>query len=179
MPAQVSSHEALRLLPDDYRMGSMEVVQEDQAAALQARTEGVEVEKDKDGAIIRKVTLMDKEFRIGNKVGLMPLMEFAYFADSGADTNDMGALVAIYEMLKDCIHVEDWDAFRAHAKQMKAEAEDLLPVVQQTIEQLTSRPTVRGTDSSAESSKTSDILTDTSSGQKAQLQTVDDLASSL
>jgi hypothetical protein len=179
MPAQVSSREALRLLPDEYRLGVAEAVPEDKMAALQARTEGVDIEKNKDGSIVRKVTLMDKEFRIGNKVGLMPLMEFAYFADSGADTNDMGALVAIYEMLKDCIHEEDWDAFRAHAKQMKAEAEDLLPVVQQTIEQLTSRPTARGTDSSVGSSRTSDTLTDTSSGQKAQLQTVDDLVSSL
>lgn len=184
MPAQVSSHDALRLLPDDYRLGEMERVEdnrtpeeiaEDEATALQARIEGVQ----KGKVLVREITFMDKSFRISNKVGLMPLMEFAYFADSGADTNDMGALVAIYEMLKDCIHKDDWDAFRAHAKQQRAEAEDLLPVVQQTIEKLTAKPTVQESGSSAPLHIMPDTLMDTSSGQKAKLTSVGDLVSSL
>ena len=150
-------------------------IAEDEAIRAQALAENVKTGK-VNGKLDRRVTFMGKKFRIANKVGLMPLMEFAYFANSGADTADMGSLVAIYEMLKDCIADDaEWEAFTKHAKEMKADAEDLMPVVQQTIELLTARPTRQDSDSSASFPGTPESLTDNSSGQAHGLVPVTEL----
>jgi len=197
MAQQMDPRQALRALPQDYASVEVETVQdtrtpeqlaEDEAIRVQAMTEGVEVIKD-GITLARRVTFMSKEFRIADKVGLMPLMEFAYHANSGMSTGDMEALVAIYEMLRDCIPDDDapvdeqgektgpseWDRFRAHAKAKKADAEDLMPVVQQTVELLTARPTSQESDSSPLSQTMPDSLTDTSSGQREHLVSVGDL----
>jgi hypothetical protein len=174
----VNAKQALALLPDDYREVEIEHVPgdpaEDEAIMAQAMSEGVKLGKIA-GKLDRSVELMGKRFRIANKVGLMPLMEFAYYANSGADTGDMGALVAIYEMLKDCIDSNEWEEFIKHAKRMKADADELMPVVQQTIELLTARPTKQDSDSSDPSPSTSESLTDNSSGQMEGLTPVGDL----
>lgn len=183
MAQQVDSKQALRLLPTDYASVQVERVEdtrtpeeiaEDEATRIQARSEGVDVITD-GKKLARRVEFEGKEFGIADKVGLMPLMEFAYHANSGIDTSDMGALAAIYEMLKDCIHPEEWDKFRAHAKEKKAGAEELMPVVQQTVELLTARPTSQESVSSSPSRQMSDSLTDTSSGQRDGLVPVTDL----
>ena len=88
-----------------------------------------------------KVELQGAWFRIAAKVGLMPLMKFAHAADSDIDTSDLGALSAVYDMLRDCIDPADWAAFERHAIDVKAGADELLPVVQQAIEILAARPT--------------------------------------
>lgn len=183
MVQNVDSRQALRLLPQDYASVQMEQVAdtrtpeeiaEDEATRIQARAEGVDVITD-GKTLARRVEFQGKEFRIADKVGLMPLMEFAYHANSGIDTSDMGAMAAIYEMLKDCIAPVDWDKFRAHAKEVKAGAEELMPVVQQTVELLTARPTSQESGSSSRSQPMSDSLTDTSSGQRDGLVPVTDL----
>lgn len=197
MAQKVDPRQALKMLPTDYASVVVEEVPdtrtdeqraEDDAIRLQAKTEGVDV--DTEGKILtRRVDFEGKQFRISDKVGLMPLMEFAYHANSGMNTGDMEALAAIYEMLKDCISQDryinpktkkpegpsEWDRFRQHAKEVKAGAEDLMNVVQQTVELLTARPTLQESDSSAPSQQTPDSLTDTSSGQRAQLVPVIDL----
>lgn len=188
MAQQVDSRQALRMLPADYASVHIERVEdtrtpeqiaEDNATAVQAQSEGVDLNKGMDGKPDRTVTLGtgsdEKRFRIADSVGLMPLMEFAYHANSGMDTSDMNALAAIYEMLKDCVHEDEWNHFRAHAKKIKADAEILMNVVQETVELLTARPTSQESVSSVPSRPMSDSLTDTSSGQRAQLVAVGDL----
>ena len=170
----VSKQQALTMLPDDYKNIPVEVVRdvsdvpddvEDTAILAQSTSEGIKQGK-VDGKLDRSVTFMGERFRIANKVGLMPLMEFAYFANSGADTGDMGALVSIYEMLRDCLADEkEFKRFTAHAKKMKADAEDMMPVVRETIELLTARPTLPPSDSSSESPRTSLHSMGNSSGQ--------------
>ena len=174
---QVNAHEALRLLPEDYASVVAEVIPEtprspeeiaeDTAIKHQAVTEGVAVVMD-GKTLARKVILRSqhpqataaekqgKAFGIADRVGLLPLAEFAYHANSGMDTGDMGAMAAIYEMLKDCIRPEEWPAFLRYGKQIKAEVEDLMDVVNQTTELLTARPTGQGSDYSQPSTQTSD-----------------------
>jgi len=138
-------------------------------AEVQALTQGL--------TPVNSVEFQGRRYRIAAKVGLMPLMKFAAAADSQLDTSDMAALSAIYHMLQDCIQGEvppcgdcpdckniaagdltavcpfadkgDWHKFEAHAIASKAEAEELLPVVQQTVEILTSRPTLPRSGSSS------------------------------
>lgn len=149
---------------------------EDEAVRVQAKTEGVDLPRDPaTGELLRKVPFMGREFRIANEVGLLPLMEFAYHANSGMDTSDMGALAAMYEMLRDCIHPEDWPAFRAYATAKKAGAEQLMETVQAATELLTARPTVPESGYSSPPRTMPDSLTDSSSGQRAGLVQVSNL----
>lgn len=174
MTAQINAHDALRLLPDEYASVIAEVIPEtprsaeelaeDQAIRAQATVEGVPLVMD-GKTLARKVILRSqhpqataaekqgKAFGIADRVGLLPLAEFAYHANSGMDTSDMGAMAAIYEMLKDCIRPEEWPAFLRYGKSIKAEVEDLMDVVNQTTELLTARPTGQGSDFSQPSTQ--------------------------
>jgi hypothetical protein len=136
---------------------------------VQAAVEGVPVND--------RVTFLGEEYRVAEKVGLMPLMRFAHAARKGTNTDDMEGLAAIYDMLHDCIHPDDWDRFCTDATDKKAEGDDLIPVVSQTIEILTARPTRRPSDSSAGPSTTSVSSTGSSSSQPIPdgLMSVDEL----
>jgi hypothetical protein len=191
---QVNAREALRLLPDDYRNGVREVVPEstpeqiaeNEAIRLQAMGAGVNVITD-GKTLARRVTLRTRyehapdsakegrQFRIADRVGLMPLIEFAFHANSGMSTSDMSSMAAIYEMLMDCIDPEEWDAFRRYSKEIKADTDDLMEVIQQTTELLTANPTLPQSDFSPQSPPTSGTTTDTSSGQRAGLVKVSEL----
>jgi hypothetical protein len=113
---------------------------EDTAHQLQAMSEGV--------VLSDRVECMGGHYRIADKVGLMPLMKFSYMSKR-VDESDIEAMAAIYEMLKDCIHADDWPRFVNDMIEKKAEADDMLPVVSQTFELMTARPTRRPTDSSS------------------------------
>lgn len=141
------------------------VEEETQARAIQAVVEGV--------VLSDKVTLCGRQFRIADKVGLMPLMRFAHAASSGLDTGDMEALAAMYDMLADCIHPEDWPAFEAHATASKADADDLFPVVQQTVEALAARPTKSR---SGSSESTGPAPTPTSTGSSSETEAAEYVA---
>jgi hypothetical protein len=110
-----------------------------------------------------KVTLLGKEFRIADRIGLMPLLKFSSSAD--VDTTDPRALSAMYTLLRDCIYEGspacgecdqceadqetacksydrgDWAAFEEHAMLSKADAEELLDVVAKVLELVSGRPT--------------------------------------
>jgi len=144
---------------------------EAQTHQLQGEVMGVKVAP-------RTVEFNGQQFRIAEKVGLMPLMRFAHASAQDLDTSDMEALAAIYDMLQDCIdpgvepcgkcpqcedpdgvcpqfRKSDWRRFEQHAIATKADADELLPVVTRVIEILTARPTPGPSGSSAGSAPTS------------------------
>lgn len=106
------------------------------AHQVQAEVEGVEIVGDG-----RKVALKGAEFRMSDKIGLMPLLRFAHASAKGVDSNDMQGLAAMYEVIRDCIDDAEWDRFQQHAIDTKAESEELLQVVSDVIEVLSARPT--------------------------------------
>lgn len=118
---------------------------------LQARAEGVDIV---GGA--QKVTMLGEDYRIAERVGLMPLMRFAMTAKAGANADDMEGLAAMYTLIRDCIDPTEWDRFQADAIDKKAEADDLMKVVQDVIQTLSARPTQRPADSSAGPQTTSE-----------------------
>ncbi|WBB94180.1 hypothetical protein [Verrucosispora sp. WMMC514] len=124
--------------------------------ALQARAEGVEIVGGGD-----KVEFLGDQYRIASSVGLMPLMKFAMTAKQGANADDMEGLAAMYSLIKDCIDPAEWGRFEQDAIDKKAEAEDLLKVVQDVIQTLSARPTQRPADSSAGPQTTSDSSKET------------------
>lgn len=94
------------------------------------------------------VELAGESFAVADQVGLMPLMRFAELAANGMDLYDMESLVAINNVLRECIHADDWGRFEAHATKVHADDEDLMRMVGQVIAIITARPTSRPSDSS-------------------------------
>ncbi len=134
-------------------------------AVVQARGAAAEGGKVAEGTVTDegKVELLGKQFRIAEKIGLMPLLKFASASDMS--TEDPRALSAIYSLLKDCVYEGtpgcgeceqctagqetacktydkgDWGAFEQHAIDTKADAEELLAVITQVLEVVSGRPT--------------------------------------
>lgn len=88
-------------------------------------------------------------YRIRDRVGLMPLLKFAYFADKGLDSADPAGMAAMYAMLRDCIEPEDWSPFEYAAMDGFADDEVLLGVVRDATEKIAARPTRPPSGSSA------------------------------
>jgi hypothetical protein len=132
--------ERLNAIADAYPLTPDEAAEE-QAHAFQAQSEGVDVTDNVTAA-------WGKSYPIGKKIGLMPLMRFAHAAKKGMDTSDMEALAAIYDMLKDCIHPDQWERFELEATEACADAEQLMPIVGDVIAMISARPTQPPIDSS-------------------------------
>lgn len=123
---------------------------------VQATVEGVPV----SGQVVSadgKIEFMGAWFKIASSVGLMPLLEFAFASSKGLDSTDMEGLVALYAMIRDCIMdrtdcecgcKDEWNRFRRHATDTKAQADDLMDLVKKCIELISARPTSPPSDSS-------------------------------
>jgi hypothetical protein len=112
------------------------------------------------------VGFLGQQFRIGEKVGLMPLMRFAYHAKKGVNTDDFEGMAAMYELLKDCIHPLEWERFEQHAIEQHADGQELFEVVGEVIERLSARPTKQPGGSSSGSSRTTPSSTASSSAAR-------------
>lgn len=140
----------------------------------------------------RVVTLAGRDFRVAEKVGLMPLLKFSHAAELRA--NDSRAYVAMYQILhdvimeaedpcgqcdackaagkdataRDCAYADegDWDKFENWAVDCKAEAEELFEVVEQAIKLISARPTESRPNSSGGSRRTSQRSTGGSSSKR-------------
>jgi hypothetical protein len=132
---------------------------EEEAREIQALAEGI--------TLADRVECLGKHYRIADKVGLMPLLKFAKTAKSGVDSDDLDGLVAIYDMLKDCIAPDEWDRFVEEMTEAKAETDELMQVVGRTLEILSARPTRPSTGSSPGGSTTGPGSTPTSSSVAA------------
>lgn len=88
------------------------------------------------------------QFRIAEKVAALPLMRFAKVAKAGVDASELEGLAAMYDLLEQVIHPDDWAKFEKHADQQRADGEQLLEVVQAVFVLLADRPTGRSSDSS-------------------------------
>jgi hypothetical protein len=106
-----------------------------------------------------------RTFRIAGSVGLMPLLRFAHAAKAGLDTDDMEGMAALYDMISDCVHPDDWRAFQDYATVTKAEDDDLMAFVSKAMEVISARPRKRRGSSSGTSPRTLPRSKDSSSAQ--------------
>jgi hypothetical protein len=95
-----------------------------------------------------KVTLEGEQFGMAENVGAMPLMRFAKVAKSGGDSANLDGLVAMYDLLEQCIEPSEWVRFQAHADRVRADGEKLMAVVSDVFQALADRPTGRPSASS-------------------------------
>ncbi len=106
----------------------------DQAARV---PKGERVDAEHSGDLV--VTLRDREFRLAQEVGIMPLMEWA--AASDVDVASADGLRAVFYVLKDAVHEDDWAEFRKFTRDEKVAAEELLDFANAALEALAGRPT--------------------------------------
>lgn len=161
-------------------------------AVVQARAAKAEGAKVAEGVVTDsgKVELIGRQFRVAEKIGLMPLLKFASASDMS--TEDPRALAAVYSMLKDCIFEGtpgcgecesctagnesacksydkgDWGEFEQHAMDTKADADELLTVITQVLEIVSGRPTKQPAGSSAGRRVTRRGSTGSSSGARGR-----------
>lgn len=145
----------------------------DPAHELQALSEGVVVDPG-------RLEFLGESFRLGDAVGLMPLMKFAHAANSGLDSSDMDGLAALYALIRDTVHADDWARFERHAIDRHADGDDLMGFVSKAIEAISARPSRRRSVSSDGSPRTSESSTVSSSVKPApagaaELMSVDEL----
>lgn len=167
-----------RALPAGRAPGGLAVT----AHEVQAAAAGVLVT---DG----KVELRGRLFRHAEVIGAMPLLKFAKISKLGTDANSMDGMVAIYDLLVDCIYAGrpgcgecdactdeprreidcdeydpgDWQAFEDHATVNKVEGDELMGVVKAVIESLARGRGGSSTDSRPGSEPTSPSSTASSS----------------
>lgn len=84
--------------------------------------------------------LCEKMFRIDLDTGLMPLMEWAAANDSENPEN-APQLAALFYLLKDVVHPDDWDAFRKHARDSRAKGPDFVKFQNAAAEAIAAVPT--------------------------------------
>jgi len=108
------------------------------------------------------VTWMGEQFRIADKIALMPLLSFGKLATEGVDSLEMEALGAMYDLLESCLDERDWPKFKSHATKVRADQDDLFVIVSKTIEAVSNRPTQRPSGSSAGPSTTQQNSVDAS-----------------
>jgi hypothetical protein len=97
---------------------------------------------------VAEIEFEGERFGMAEAIGAMPLMRFAKVAKSGADSNNMDGLVAMYDLLEQCIEPAEWVRFQAHADKTRADGEKLMTVVGKVFEALSERPTGRPSASS-------------------------------
>lgn len=95
-----------------------------------------------------EVSFAGESFTIADRIGLMPLMRFAKVAQSGVDSRELAGLAAMYDLIEQCIAEQDWPRFEKAADRTRADADELMQVVQDVMALVAARPTERPSDSS-------------------------------
>jgi len=100
-------------------------------------------EVEDDGHLRLTMVVGDDEhaFRLADRVGIMPLMQFARVARRGARANDMDAMDAMLSFIEQAIHPDDWDEFVDFTNHTRADTEELLSFVREAISVISARPT--------------------------------------
>jgi hypothetical protein len=119
------------------------------AHEAQAAVEGVALPPD------RKVALLGVKFKLADKVGVAPMILLAVAGKKGIDSADAEGVVALHDLISDCIAEDEYDRFWAHAVKSKADMEDLQQFIKDAMEALSARPTGSPSGSSAGRRRTS------------------------
>lgn len=110
------------------------------------------------GAVVEEITAPDEPdtftfygetFTVAQHVGALPLMRFAAAARTGAGSDDLAGLSAMYDMIRDCLAPGDFERFDSVATANKADGATILAVCSAVYEALAGRPTTPQSTSSA------------------------------
>lgn len=100
------------------------------------------VEKTEEGLV---GTIEGVKIRLQDTIGSMALMEWAA---SGDETiGSVAGLRAVYHVLEDLVHPDDWVLFRSTTRKAKTDAEKLFDFVNDAMEKISALPTKQRDDS--------------------------------
>lgn len=94
------------------------------------------------------VDFLGEQFKVADKVGALAVMRFAKIAKAGVDASELDGLVALYDLLGQVVHPDDWARFEEHADSQHADGDALLELVQEVFALIAARPSGRSSDSS-------------------------------
>ncbi len=124
----------------------------------------------------RSVEFFGETFRLAAKPNRYAMLRFLSMAKRGDELPEDEAAETLMDLLRRCIHADDWDRFDRTALDNDADWEDhLMPVVAEVYKQETDRPTQRPSDSSVGPSNTAPSSTADSSSLASRLQSRPDL----
>lgn len=111
-----------------------------------------------DGALRLTLDVGDesRDFRLAERIGIMPLMQFARVARKGTRANDMEAMASMLDFIQQAIHPDDWAEFVEFTTDTRADTEELLTFVRTAIGAIGARPT-RPRSSSQDGSRTTTV----------------------
>ena len=124
----------------------------EEAGEVTVPLKGRQPSKDKDGLVVRdeddKIVYepVVKDFRLADEVGIMALMEWVAAAEGKKDETSK-SLVAVYHVLEDTVHEDDWDEFRQFGRESKLQAKDYGEFINAALEAVAGRPTEESTGS--------------------------------
>lgn len=85
------------------------------------------------------VDFQGEKFHVAEKIGAMALLSWGKAADLDEEGNE--ALIAVYDMLEDVIHEDEFKRFRRVALKTKADMGDLMTLLGAAMEAVTGNPT--------------------------------------
>ena len=80
-------------------------------------------------------------FRLAAEIGLMPLMEWAAATDE-LDARNSTQVLALYRLLREVVHPDDWAEFRKFTTAEKCDGNALVSFQNAALEAHAARPTV-------------------------------------
>lgn len=95
-----------------------------------------------------EVAFLGEQFKVADKVGALAVMRFAKIAKAGVDASELDGMVAMYDLLGQLIHPDDWSRFEDFADTQHADGDQLLELVQEVFALIAARPSGRSSDSS-------------------------------
>jgi hypothetical protein len=107
-------------------------------------------------------------WRLADEIGVIPLMMFARQANNGMDSNDLGALEVMFQLLQDCIHPDVFRRFINWGTQQKLQPDDIFQIVQLAWEAISGDPSGSASGSSPGSSTTSPSSNGTSGNRASR-----------
>lgn len=95
------------------------------------------------------VECMGESFEVHSEISAWAFADFAK-ATKGSDSDAVStdAVLAMMDLLQDCIVADDWERFKAVTRAKRASFEQLMAVVKDMTEAQAERPTGRPSDSS-------------------------------
>lgn len=133
---------------------------------------------------------LGEEFRLAERIGMMPLLAFANASKEGLDSEDMAGMAAMYALIRDTIDQSriqrvdadrkleydgagqpvyegpsEWQRFEKHAINQQAEGEELMEFIGRAMGVISARPRKRREISSGSSPRTSPSSKESSSSQ--------------
>lgn len=95
------------------------------------------------------VTCMGESFETWPSISAMAYVDFARSMKTDENSVSPDSVLALMDLLQDCLLPEEWDRFQQVTRSKRAGFEDLMNVIKAMVEAQADRPTGQPTDSSA------------------------------